>query len=85
MLDEPTAAREARAECQVFRRFTELTGGCIAVLIGHRFSTVRMADRILVLGGGGVTEVGSHEALVAAVGLSADLSSYKPRSSREAI
>ena len=73
VLDEPTAALDARAEYQVFRRFTELTAGRIAVLISHRFSTVRMADRILVLEGGRVTEDGSHEALVSAGGLYADL------------
>ena len=73
VLDEPTAALDARAEYQVFRRFTELTAGRIAVLISHRFSTVRMADRILVLEGGRVTEDGSHDQLVAAAGLYADL------------
>ncbi len=73
VLDEPTAALDARAEFEVFRRFTELTAGRIAVLISHRFSTVRMADRILVLDGGRVTEDGSHEALVSAGGLYADL------------
>ena len=73
VLDEPTAALDARAEYQVFRRFTELTAGRIAVLISHRFSTVCMADRILVLEGGRVIEDGSHEGLVAARGLYADL------------
>ena len=73
VLDEPTAALDARAEYQVFRRFTELTAGRIAVLISHRFSTVRMADRILVLEGGRVIKDGSHEGLVAAGGLYADL------------
>ena len=65
ILDEPTAALDARAEYQVFQRFTELTRGRIAVLISHRFSTVRMADRILVLEGGTVHEEGTHEQLVA--------------------
>jgi ATP-binding cassette, subfamily B, bacterial len=73
VLDEPTAALDARAEYQVFRRFSELTAGRIAVLISHRFSTVRMADRILVLEGGGVIEQGSHEALLEADGVYADL------------
>ena len=52
ILDEPTAALDARAEYEVFLRFSELTKGRMAVLISHRFSTVRMADRILVLKGG---------------------------------
>ena len=52
ILDEPTAALDARAEYEVFLRFSELTQGRMAVLISHRFSTVRMADRILVLRGG---------------------------------
>jgi ATP-binding cassette subfamily B protein len=65
ILDEPTASLDARAEYEVFQRFTELTAGRMAVLISHRFSTVRMADRILVLENGVVMEDGSHEALVA--------------------
>ncbi|NNF27693.1 MAG: ABC transporter ATP-binding protein [Gemmatimonadetes bacterium] len=73
VLDEPTAALDARAEYEVFQRFSELTTGKIAVLISHRFSTVRMADRILVLKGGRVIEDGSHEALVALGGLYAEL------------
>jgi len=73
ILDEPTAALDARAEFEVFQRFAELTGGRMAVLISHRFSTVRMADRILVLTGGELVEQGSHEALVSAGGLYAEL------------
>ncbi|MFW5951183.1 MAG: ABC transporter ATP-binding protein [Gemmatimonadota bacterium] len=73
ILDEPTAALDARAEFQVFERFSELTAGRIAVLISHRFSTVRMADRILVLGRGTVIEKGSHDELVAAGGTYAEL------------
>ncbi|MEJ2504231.1 MAG: ABC transporter ATP-binding protein, partial [Gemmatimonadota bacterium] len=73
ILDEPTAALDARAEYQVFERFSELTAGRMAVLISHRFSTVRMADRILVLGDGRVLEDGSHEELVAAGGTYAEL------------
>src|SRR5262249_25852057 len=65
ILDEPTAALDARAEFQVFQRFTELTRGKMAVLISHRFSTVRMADRILVLERGEILEQGTHEELVA--------------------
>ena len=73
ILDEPTAALDARAEYEVFLRFSELTAGRMAVLISHRFSTVRMADRILVLHGGELVEHGTHEALVAHGGLYAEL------------
>lgn len=64
ILDEPTAALDARAEYEVFQRFTELTRDKMAVLISHRFSTVRMADRIVVLEDGHVTEDGTHEELL---------------------
>jgi ATP-binding cassette subfamily B protein len=64
ILDEPTAALDARAEYEVFQRFAELTKGKSAVLISHRFSTVRMADRILVLEKGELMEIGSHEELL---------------------
>jgi ATP-binding cassette subfamily B protein len=73
ILDEPTAALDARAEYEVFLRFSELTRGRMAVLISHRFSTVRMADRILVLKGGELVEQGTHEALVALGGLYSEL------------
>lgn len=69
ILDEPTAALDARAEYEVFKRFTELVRGRMAVLISHRFSTVRMADRIIVLFEGHVEEQGSHPELVARGGL----------------
>ncbi len=73
ILDEPTAALDARAEYEVFLRFAELTRGRMAVLISHRFSTVRMADRILVLQGGELVEQGTHEILVSKGGLYAEL------------
>jgi len=73
ILDEPTAALDAQAEHDVFARFRELSAGRAAVLISHRFSTVRMADRILVLEGGRVLEEGSHAALMARGGRYADL------------
>src|SRR5216117_1386091 len=63
ILDEPTASLDARAEYDVFLRFAELTAGRMAVLISHRFSTVRMADRILVLQGGELIDQGTHEEL----------------------
>ena len=73
ILDEPTSALDARAEYQVFERFTELTRGKMAVLISHRFSTVRMADRIVVLDQGEIAEIGSHEELLAKGGRYAEL------------
>lgn len=77
ILDEPTAALDARAEYEVFLRFSELTRGRMAVLISHRFSTVRMADRILVLRMGELVEQGTHEQLVAQGGLYAELFSLQ--------
>ncbi len=73
ILDEPTAALDARAEFEVFQRFAELTAGRTAVLISHRFSTVRMADRILVLEKGEMLEAGSHEELLERGGKYAEL------------
>lgn len=73
ILDEPTAALDARAEYEVFVRFNQLMAGRMAVVISHRFSTVRMADRIVVLGGGQVVEEGAHESLVERRGLYAEL------------
>ena len=73
ILDEPTAALDARAEYEVFLRFSELVAGRMAVLISHRFSTVRMADRIIVLRHGKVEEQGSHEELLARRGLYEEL------------
>jgi len=73
ILDEPTAALDARAEHEVFRRFVELTNDKCAVLISHRFSTVRMADRIIVLHEGKLLEHGTHEELLAAKGQYSEL------------
>jgi len=73
ILDEPTAALDARAEHEVFQRFAELTKGKTAVLISHRFSTVRMANRILVIENGQFVEIGSHEELLAKGGRYAEL------------
>lgn len=73
ILDEPTAALDARAEYQVFLRFSELTHGRMAVLISHRFSTVRMADRILVLKDGELVEQGTHAELLDTKGLYSEL------------
>jgi ATP-binding cassette subfamily B protein len=63
ILDEPTAALDARSEYQVFQRFAELTAGKMALFISHRFSTVRMADRIVVLESGRIVEEGTHDKL----------------------
>ena len=77
ILDEPTAALDARAEHQIFNRFVELTEGKCAVLISHRFSTVRMADRILVLHEGTLLEDGPHEELLKQGGQYAELFSLQ--------
>jgi ATP-binding cassette subfamily B protein len=63
ILDEPTSALDARSEYEVFQRFAELTAGKMALFISHRFSTVRMADRIVVLENGRIAEDGDHDAL----------------------
>ncbi len=73
ILDEPTAALDARAEFEVFERFAELTRDKSAMLISHRFSTVRMANRILVLEKGQILEIGSHEELLNKGGRYAEL------------
>lgn len=73
VLDEPTAALDARAENEVFLRFAELIAGKTGVIISHRFSTVRMADRILVLDDGQVAELGSHDELLRHGGIYAEL------------
>ncbi|MFZ3215572.1 MAG: ABC transporter ATP-binding protein [Candidatus Acidiferrales bacterium] len=64
ILDEPTAALDARSEHEVFQRFSELTEGKMSLLISHRFSTVKMSDRILVLKDGEIAEQGKHDQLI---------------------
>ncbi len=73
ILDEPTAALDARAEFEVFERFNELTVGKMALFISHRFSTVRMAERIIVLENGSIAEEGNHNRLVALGGRYAEM------------
>ena len=73
ILDEPTAALDARSEAEVFRRFAELTFGKTALFISHRFSTVRMADRIVVLQDGRISEDGSHAELTSQGGRYAEM------------
>jgi ATP-binding cassette subfamily B protein len=73
ILDEPTAALDARAEHEVFQRFSDLTVGKMALLISHRFSTVRMADRIVVLSNGQIIEDGDHRDLMALSGRYAEM------------
>jgi ATP-binding cassette subfamily B protein len=73
ILDEPTASLDARSEYEVFQRFAELTEGKMAIVISHRFSSVRMVDRILVLEHGCIAEQGSHDALVALGGRYSDM------------
>jgi ATP-binding cassette subfamily B protein len=73
ILDEPTAALDARSEFEVFQRFAELTAGKMALFISHRFSTVRMADRIVVLENGRIAEEGNHAQLSALGGRYAEM------------
>jgi len=82
VLDEPTAAMDARAEAQVFEQFRELARERMVILISHRFSTVRMADQILVIQGGRILERGDHEALMRLEGLYANLFSLQAKGYR---
>ena len=82
VLDEPTASLDAQTEYEIFQHFKELTDGKMAILISHRFSTVRMADRIAVFQGGRIAEVGSHEELLRHEGLYAELFSMQAQGYR---
>ena len=82
VLDEPTAAMDAQAEASIFEHFRELAGGRIAILISHRFSTVRMADQIIVIQHGRIIEHGSHEQLMAQQGHYAHLFSLQAQGYR---
>ena len=77
VLDEPTASVDARAEYEIFQNFKTLTEGKMAILISHRFSTVRMADRIAVIQGGSIVELGTHEELLRREGVYAELFSMQ--------
>jgi ATP-binding cassette subfamily B protein len=77
VLDEPTASLDAETEYEIFRNFQELTDGKMAILISHRFSTVRMADRIVVIRDGRIAEIGSHAELLSREGTYAQLFSMQ--------
>jgi ATP-binding cassette, subfamily B, bacterial len=77
VLDEPTASLDAETEYEIFRRFQELTVGKMAILISHRFSTVRMADRIVVIQKGRIAEIGTHDELLHQEGIYAHLFSMQ--------
>ncbi len=82
VLDEPTAAMDAQAEATIFEHFRELSGGRIAILISHRFSTVRMADQIIVIQDGRIVEHGNHQQLMALGGHYAQLFSLQAQGYR---
>jgi ATP-binding cassette subfamily B protein len=82
VLDEPTAAMDAQAEAEVFAHFRELARDKIAILISHRFSTVRMADHIAVISEGRIAEQGDHASLMASDGVYARLFSLQAQGYR---
>jgi ATP-binding cassette subfamily B protein len=82
VLDEPTAAMDARAEAEIFEQFRELAQSRMVILISHRFSTVRRADQILVIQEGRILERGSHEELMALNGHYANLFQLQARGYR---
>jgi ATP-binding cassette, subfamily B, bacterial len=82
VLDEPTAALDAQAEFEIFARMKELTRGKTALFISHRFSTVRLADRIMVLEGGTIIELGTHDELLLRGGRYAELFNLQAASYR---
>jgi len=82
VLDEPTAAMDAQAEAEVFEHFRQLARERITILISHRFSTVRMADQIVVLNNGHIIERGSHEELMQLHGRYAQLFTLQARGYR---
>jgi ATP-binding cassette subfamily B protein len=83
VLDEPTAALDVRGEADIYARFLELTSGLTTCIISHRFSTVRQADRIVVLDGGRIVEDGSHDDLIAACGRYASMFELQSQRFRE--
>jgi ATP-binding cassette subfamily B protein len=79
ILDEPTASLDVRAETELFERFLELTRGVTTILVSHRLSSVRRADRIVVIDGGRVVEDGSHDELMSAGGRYAEMFTLQAR------
>jgi ATP-binding cassette subfamily B protein len=82
VLDEPTAAMDAAAEAEVFEHFRSLMGNRVAIVISHRFSTVRMADQIVVLDEGHIVERGNHDSLMKEDGIYAKLFTLQARGYR---